>query len=161
MAFFLVWLFSMLFLWLRTTAMTPGLFCVNKSFGTSTAMRDRRQRRHWQLLSSSCWSSLFWLLLKGSSESRKIWRGKQKAKIFQCNSFCFYFWKKVKGSWLLILHLLAPTALNWVAPVTNSAFISVSVLKCRSKVRGAWQSSSGHFAVQGLPTFNCLSACPA
>ena len=42
-----------------TTAMTPGLFCVNKSFGTSTAMRDRRQRRHWQLLSSSCWSSLF------------------------------------------------------------------------------------------------------
>ena len=42
----------------KTTAMTPGLFCVNKSFGTSTAMRDRRQRRHWQLLSSSCWSSL-------------------------------------------------------------------------------------------------------
>jgi hypothetical protein len=55
---------------------------------------------------------------------------------------------------------LVPTALNWVAPVTNSAFISVSVLKCRSKVRGAWQSSSDHFAVQGLPTFNCLSACP-
>ena len=43
----------------KAATLTPGLFCVNKSFGTSTAMRDRRQRRHWQLLSSSCWSSLF------------------------------------------------------------------------------------------------------
>ena len=42
----------------KAATLTPGLFCVNKSFGTSTAMRDRRQRRHWQLLSSSCWSSL-------------------------------------------------------------------------------------------------------
>ena len=66
---------------LKLNDRAAGLFCVNKSFGTRsrasvgrhfavarrrhfgrrqhcTAMKDRRQRRHWQLLSSSCWSSL-------------------------------------------------------------------------------------------------------